>query len=137
MNQVGVSNDPAQLVKGVCRAAITGAAISPDLCLGILETLEEIAWPANFRCTALDAETGGLVSRLNTDSLSPAEFVVVFSAPTLDPVDLEPARLSDVSADISNAWNRHTFVGSRRQRSTPGLRHLDAHHRPIAGASHA
>lgn len=54
--------DPQQALRAIGSAAREAStALTEVEYLGLLETLDGVAWPAGFRCTAIDAGTGELV----------------------------------------------------------------------------
>ena len=60
--QASLAADPRQALRLIGSAAqkATTTLVEDDY-LGLLETLDGIAWPAGFRCTAIDTDTGELV----------------------------------------------------------------------------
>ena len=61
MSRANLGNDSAQFLREMGRTAVTADTIAPGVYLGLLDTFQGIAWPAGFRCTAIDVETGELV----------------------------------------------------------------------------
>ena len=61
MRQASVHTDARQALREIGRAAQEASTPTEDLYLGLLGTLDGTAWPARFRCTAIDADTGELV----------------------------------------------------------------------------
>jgi NTE family protein len=59
--QARLDTDPRQALKTVGRAAQEASAPPEDVYLGMFGTLDGTAWPAGFRCTAIDTDTGDLV----------------------------------------------------------------------------
>jgi NTE family protein len=59
--QARLDTDPRQALRTVGRAAQEASAPPEDVYLGMFGTLDGTAWPAGFRCTAIDADTGDLV----------------------------------------------------------------------------
>lgn len=60
--QAALAADPRQALRAIGSAAREATtALTEDDYLGLLETLDGAAWPAGFRCTAIDADTGELV----------------------------------------------------------------------------
>jgi NTE family protein len=59
--QARLDPDPRQALRTVGRAAQEASAPPEDVYLGMFGTLDGTAWPAAFRCTAIDADTGDLV----------------------------------------------------------------------------
>ena len=60
-SRASLDAEPGQWVREIGRTALSADTIAQDSYLGLFEILEGIAWPAGFRCTAIDAETGELV----------------------------------------------------------------------------
>jgi NTE family protein len=50
-----------QALRAIGRAAKEATTPAEDVYLGLFGTLDGIAWPTNFRCTAIDTDTGDLV----------------------------------------------------------------------------
>src|ERR1022692_3215415 len=61
MRQASLDTDPRQALRTIGRAAQEASAPAEDAYLGLFGTLDGTAWPAGFRCTATDTETGDLV----------------------------------------------------------------------------
>jgi NTE family protein len=61
VRQASLDTDPRQALRTVGRAAQEASALREDVYLGLFGTLDGTAWPAGFRCTAIDTETGDLV----------------------------------------------------------------------------
>ena len=61
MRQASLDTDPRQALRTIGRAAQEASALAEDAYLGLFGTLDGTAWPAGFRCTAIDTETGDLV----------------------------------------------------------------------------
>ena len=60
--QASLAADPRQALRAIGAAAQQAATtLAEDDYLGLLETLDGVAWPAGFRCTAIDTGTGELV----------------------------------------------------------------------------
>ena len=59
--QARLDTDPRQALRTVGRAAQEASAPPEDVYLGMFGTLDGTAWPAGFRCTAIDTDTGDLV----------------------------------------------------------------------------
>ena len=59
--QARLDTDPRQALRTVGRAAQEASAPPEDVYLGMFGTLDGTAWPAVFRCTAIDTDTGDLV----------------------------------------------------------------------------
>jgi NTE family protein len=61
MRQASLETDPRQALRAIGRAAKEASTPAEDIYLGLFGTLDGIAWPAGFRCTAIDTDTGDLV----------------------------------------------------------------------------
>jgi len=61
MSQARLETDPQQALRAIGRAAIAGSTLAEDVYLGLFGSLDGIAWPAAFRCTAIDTDTGEVV----------------------------------------------------------------------------
>ena len=61
MRQASLDTDPQHALRAIGRAAREASTPSEDAYLGLFDTLDGTAWPAGFRCTATDADTGDLV----------------------------------------------------------------------------
>jgi NTE family protein len=61
LRQAGLDADPRQALKAIGRAAQEASTLAEDVYLGLFSALDGTAWPAGFRCTAIDADTGDLV----------------------------------------------------------------------------
>ena len=61
MRQARIETDPRQALRAIGRAAKEASTPAEDVYLGLFGTLDGIAWPAGFRCTAIDIDTGELV----------------------------------------------------------------------------
>jgi NTE family protein len=61
MRQASLDTDPRQALRAIGRAAQQASMLAEDVYLGLFGTLDGTAWPAGFRCTATDTETGDLV----------------------------------------------------------------------------
>jgi NTE family protein len=59
--QAGLDTDPRQALQAIGRAAREASTPAEDAYLGLFGTLDGTAWPAGFRCTATDTDTGDLV----------------------------------------------------------------------------
>ena len=59
--QARLDTDPRQALRTAGRAAQEASAPPEDVYLGMFGTLDGTAWPAGFRCTAIDTDTGDLV----------------------------------------------------------------------------
>jgi NTE family protein len=60
MRQANRATDPQEAIREVCRTALTAHTIPEDEYLGLFALLEGIAWPAAFRCVAIDTTSGEL-----------------------------------------------------------------------------
>ena len=61
MRQASLDTDPRQALRTIGRAAQEATAPREDVHLGLSGILDGTAWPADFRCAAIDTETGDLV----------------------------------------------------------------------------
>jgi NTE family protein len=61
MRQANLDTDPRQGLRVIGRAAQEAGVLAEDDYLGLFGMLEGAAWPAGFRCTAIDTDTGDLV----------------------------------------------------------------------------
>ena len=61
MRQASLDTDPRQALRAIGRAAQEASMLAEDVYLGLFGTLDGTAWPAGFRCTATDTDTGDLV----------------------------------------------------------------------------
>ena len=61
MRQASLDTDPRQALRAIARAAQEASTPAEDVYLGLFGTLDGTAWPAGFRCTAIDTDTGDLV----------------------------------------------------------------------------
>jgi NTE family protein len=61
MRQASLETDPRQALRAIGRAAKEASTPAEDIYLGLFGTLDGIAWPAGFQCTAIDTDTGDLV----------------------------------------------------------------------------
>jgi NTE family protein len=59
MRQASLDTDSRQALRAIGRAE--ASTIAEDVYLGLFGTLDGTAWPAGFRCTAIDTDTGELV----------------------------------------------------------------------------
>jgi NTE family protein len=59
--QASLDTDPRQALRTIGRAAKEASTPAEDVYLGLFGTLDGTAWPAGFRCTAIDTDTGDLV----------------------------------------------------------------------------
>lgn len=60
MRQASLDTAPRQALRTIGRAAQQASMLAEDAYLALFGTLEGAAWPAGFRCTATDTETGDL-----------------------------------------------------------------------------
>ena len=60
VRQASFETDPRQALRAIGRAAKNASMPAEDVYLGLFGTLDGIAWPAGFRCTAIDTDTGDL-----------------------------------------------------------------------------
>ncbi len=60
MRQARLETDPRQALRAIGRAAKEASTPAEDVYLGLFGTLNGTAWPAGFRCTAIDTDTGDL-----------------------------------------------------------------------------
>jgi NTE family protein len=61
MRQTILDTDPRQGLRAIGRAAQETSMLAEEAYLGLFGPLEGAAWPAGFRCTAIDTDTGDLV----------------------------------------------------------------------------
>jgi NTE family protein len=61
MRQSSLGTDPRQALRAIGRAAQEASMLTEGDYLGLFGTLDGTAWPAGFRCTATDTDTGDLV----------------------------------------------------------------------------
>ena len=61
ISQASLDTDLRQALRAIGRAAQESSTPAEDVYLGLFGTLDGTAWPAGFRCTAIDTETGDLV----------------------------------------------------------------------------
>ncbi|MET0493447.1 MAG: patatin-like phospholipase family protein [Actinoplanes sp.] len=60
--QASLAEDPRQALRAIGSAAKEATtALTEDDYLGLLTTLDGVAWPAGFRCTAINTDSGELV----------------------------------------------------------------------------
>ena len=60
VRQASHETDPRRALRAIGRAAKEASTPAEDFYLGLFGTLDGIDWPASFRCTAIDTETGDL-----------------------------------------------------------------------------
>jgi NTE family protein len=61
VRQASLEADPRQALRAIGRAAKEASTPAEDVYLRLFGTLDDIAWPAGFRCTAIDTDTGDLI----------------------------------------------------------------------------
>jgi NTE family protein len=61
MRQASLDTDPRHALRAIGRAAREASTPAEDAYLGLFGILDGTAWPAGFRCTAIDTDTGDLV----------------------------------------------------------------------------
>ena len=61
IRQANLDTDPRQALRAIGRSAKEASTLAEDVYLGLFSTLDGTAWPAGFRCTAIDIDTGELV----------------------------------------------------------------------------
>ena len=61
MRQASLDTDSQHALQAIGRAAQEASTPAEDVYLGLFGTLDGTAWPAGFRCTAIDTDTGDLV----------------------------------------------------------------------------
>jgi NTE family protein len=61
ISQASLDTDPRQALRAIGRAAQEASTPAEDVYLGLFGTLDGTAWPAGFRCTAIDTDSGDLV----------------------------------------------------------------------------
>jgi NTE family protein len=61
MRPASLEIDPRQALRVVGRAAQEASTPAEDVYLGLFGTLDGTTWPAGYRCTAIDTDTGDLV----------------------------------------------------------------------------
>jgi len=61
VRQASHGTEPRQALGAIGRAAQEAKTLGEDAYLGLFETLAGTAWPAGFRCPAIDTDTGELV----------------------------------------------------------------------------
>jgi NTE family protein len=60
VRQASLETDPRQALRAIGHAAKMASTPTEDVYLGLFGTLDGIAWPAGFRCVAIDTDTGDL-----------------------------------------------------------------------------
>lgn len=58
MGQARLEADPREALKSIGRAAKQVDTLAEDVYIGLFGTLWDTAWPASFRCPAIDVDTG-------------------------------------------------------------------------------
>lgn len=61
MGEASSIADSQRALQAIGRAAKGANTLAEDVYLGLFATLDGTAWPAGFRCTAIDSDTGDLV----------------------------------------------------------------------------
>jgi NTE family protein len=61
IRQASLVTDSRQPLRAIGRAAQEAKTLAEDVYLDLFGTLDGTAWPAGFRCTAIDTDTGELV----------------------------------------------------------------------------
>ncbi|HEX3514228.1 MAG TPA: patatin-like phospholipase family protein, partial [Trebonia sp.] len=61
MRRARFDTDPRPALRAIGRAAQEASRLAEDVYLGLFGTLKGTPWPAGFRCTAIDADTGSLI----------------------------------------------------------------------------
>lgn len=61
MRQASLDTEPTPALRAIGRAAREASTPTEDVYLGLFDTLGGTAWPAGFRCTAIDTDTGELI----------------------------------------------------------------------------
>jgi NTE family protein len=61
IRQANLDTEPRQALRAIGRLAKEASTLAEDVYLGLFSTLEDTTWPAGFRCTAIDTDTGDLV----------------------------------------------------------------------------
>ncbi len=61
IRQANLESDPLRALRTIGRSAKEANTLAEDVYLGLFSTLDGTAWPAGFRCTAIDTHTGKLV----------------------------------------------------------------------------
>ena len=61
MSRARLETDPRQALRAIGCVAKEANTPAEDMYLALFGTLNGMAWPAGFRCTAIDADTGELV----------------------------------------------------------------------------
>ena len=56
-----LESDPRRALRAIGRSAKEASTLAEDIYLGLFSTLDGTTWPAGFRCTAIDTDTGDLV----------------------------------------------------------------------------
>ena len=61
IRQANLESDPRRALRAIGRSAKEASTLAEDVYLGLFSTLDGTPWPAGFRCTAIDIDTGELV----------------------------------------------------------------------------
>jgi NTE family protein len=61
IRQANLESDPRRALRAIGRSAKEASTLAEDVFLGLFSTLDGTPWPASFRCTAIDIDTGELV----------------------------------------------------------------------------
>ncbi len=61
IRQANLESDPRRALRAIGRSAKEASTLAEDIYLGLFSTLDGTTWPAGFRCTAIDTDTGDLV----------------------------------------------------------------------------
>jgi NTE family protein len=61
MRQARLDADPHHALRVIGRAANEADTLAEDVYLNLFSTIDGIAWPSNYRCTAIDTDSGDLV----------------------------------------------------------------------------
>lgn len=61
IGQASLDTGPRQALRAIGRAAQEASTPAEDVYLGLFGTLDGTAWPAGFRCTAINTDSGDLV----------------------------------------------------------------------------
>ena len=61
IRQANLESDPRRALRAIGRSAKEASTIAEDIYLGLFSTLDGTTWPAGFRCTAIDIDSGELV----------------------------------------------------------------------------
>ena len=61
IRQANLDTDPRRALRAIGRSANEASTLAEDIYLGLFSTLDGTTWPAGFRCTTIDTDTGDLV----------------------------------------------------------------------------